>query len=43
MLEQYFVCEEDRKLASYYKQEIWVFKLGKLFSQTTGFVPGQNR
>jgi len=33
-LAQYFVCEGDRKLASYYKQEICVLKLGKLFSQT---------
>jgi len=43
-LAQYFVCEEDRKLASYCKPEIWVLKLRKLFSQTSSFVPGrQNR
>jgi len=43
-LAQYFVCDENKKLASYCKQEIWVFKLGKLFSQTSGFVLGrQNR
>jgi len=43
-LAQYFVCEEDRKLASYCKQEILALKLGKLFLQTSGFVPGrQNR
>jgi len=41
---QYFVYEVDRKLASYCKQEILIFKLRKLFSQTSGFVPGrQNR
>jgi len=41
-LAQYFVCEVDRKFASYYKQEI--LKLGKLFSPTLGFIPGrQNR
>jgi len=44
MLAQYFVCEKDGKLASYCKQEIWVLKLGKPFSQAQGFVPGrQNR
>jgi len=43
-LEQYFVCEVDRKLASYCKQEIIILNVGKLFSQTSGFVPGrQNR
>jgi len=29
-----FVCEGDRKLASYCNQEIWVLKLRKLISQT---------
>jgi len=38
---QYFVCEEDRKLASYCKQEILILKLGKLFSQTSVFVPSR--
>jgi len=34
----------NRKLESYCKQEIVIFKLGKLFSRTSGFVPGrQNR
>jgi len=43
-LVQDFVCGEDRKLTSYWKQKIWVSKLGKLFSQTSCFVPGrQNR
>jgi len=43
-LTQYFVCEEDRKLTLNCKQEICVLKLGKLFSQTSGIVPGrQNR
>jgi len=43
-LAQYFVCKVDRKLASYRKKEIVVLKLRKLFSQTSGFVPGrQNR
>jgi len=43
-LAQYFVCEEDRKLASYCKHEILVSKLGKLFLQTSRFVSGrQNR
>jgi len=43
-LAQYFVCEEDRKVTSYCKQEILVLKLGKLFSQTSDFVPSrQNR
>jgi len=32
-LAQYFVCEKDGKFASYCKQEIWVLKLGKPFSQ----------
>jgi len=40
-LTQLFVCEVDRKLASYCKQEILILKLGKLFSQTSGFVPGR--
>jgi len=41
---QYFVCEVDRNLASYRKQEIVILKLRKLFSQMSGFVPGrQNR
>jgi len=44
-LAQYFVCEVDRKLASYCNQEILILKLGMLFSQTSGFVRGccQNR
>jgi len=43
-LAQYFVCKVDRKLASYCNQEILILKLGKLFSHTSGFVPGrQNR
>jgi len=43
-LAQYFICKEDRKLASYCKQEIWVLKPRNPFSQTSGFVPGrQNR
>jgi len=37
-LTQYFVCKMDRKLASYCKQEIVILKLGKLFSQTSGFM-----
>jgi len=44
---QYFICEKDRKLASYCKQEILVLKLGNPFSQKSGlsgFVLGrQNR
>jgi len=43
-LAQYFVCEMDRKLALHCKQAIVIFKFGKLFSQTSGFVPcRQNR
>jgi len=43
-LAQYFVCKVDRKPASYCKHKIWVLRFGKLFSQTSGFIPGhQNR
>jgi len=43
-LAQYFVCKVNKKLASYCRQEIVILKLGKLFSQTSGFVIGrQNR
>jgi len=43
-LAQYFVCEVDIKLASYRNQEVLILKLGMLFSQPSGFVPGrQNR
>jgi len=43
-LAQYFVCEVDRKLASHCKQEILGLNFRKVFSQTSGFVPGrQNR
>jgi len=43
-LAQYFVCEVDRRFASYCKQKIVILKHVKLFSQTSGFVPGrQNR
>jgi len=30
-LAQYFVCDEDKKLALYCKQEIWVLKLESCF------------
>jgi len=39
-LAQYFFCEVDKRFASNCKQEIVILKLGKLFSQTSGFVPG---
>jgi len=38
------VCKEDRKPPLDCRYEIWVLKLGNLFSQTSGFVSGcQNR
>jgi len=36
-LAQYLICEEDRNLASYCKQEIWVLKFGKLFFTNVRF------
>jgi len=43
-LAQYLIYEVNRKLYSYCNQEILILKLGKLFSQTSGFVPSrQNR
>jgi len=43
-LTQYFVREVDRKLTSNCNQEILILKLGKRFTQTSGFVLGrQNR
>jgi len=35
------LIEGDRRFASYCKQEIVILKLGKLFSKTSGFVPGR--